>query len=304
MASPIRYLLTCLLAAAGALILPPQAARADDPADCTPYRDEWRTIAQQSDADVMLKFWTRVPLRCALLRDEVNARLKTANAAPTPRDANPGRGINMSAYASLEVRGYVLSRENDFPPNAIAYAVPIFLTTDQAQRFCPAFIKRMTFEGALSSQTQLRVQYAGRAVEIVPFAWPVTMWNGEPAACTTLVARYDIGRARAFLNAARSQLQARPQAASLTNAAGPFIVIARRRGDSIVVYDLSQAPDADYDRWLLETMTSLESNGGATGIVSPDWRDKLRFAVFSAVPAVRNALTDLVPGFGRAEARP
>lgn len=204
--------------------------------------------------------------------------------------------------ARLEVRGYVLARDGAIPRDARAYAVVAFRQASEAQRFCPAFRARLDFEGALVSGTDLTVTSRGLPVEIAPMIWPVTSWGAaDRPDCATLVARYDYAGARAFLQEARRSLAPLGLATTFNATSGPFIISARRSG-SLTVYDLSRAPDADYDRWLVQTVDGIESGVSGPAVVAPGWRDQMRFYAFSAVPSIEAALDVFVPGYAKARA--
>jgi hypothetical protein len=290
---PIAVVAVLMLCVSGVAI-------ADDPHDCDGFRSEWSAISRNGTLDQVLLLWARVPLRCPLLRSQINARREELINAPATPPAPGGRGAAVSPTTStVEVRGYVLSRETTIPGQALAFTIPVFLSQAEAQRFCPSFLARLSFEGRITANTQLRFRYAGRNVEVVPFVWPVTSWeNNSAATCSNLVRGYDYARARSFLNAAQSQILARQVNMPLRLTNGPYIVVARRQGGSVVLYDLSEAPDVDYDRWLMATIVGLENENAPrleSGVVAPGWRDRLRYHVFGAAPAMRNALSAFVP---------
>jgi len=207
------------------------------------------------------------------------------------------------------VRGYVLARDGDIPRDAVAYEIAVFRKKEEAARFCPAFLKRLTFEGGLTAQTELSVTSRGKPVEIAPFIWPVTAWTAADKAakptCEVLVARYDYAGARTFLAEAKSQLGARADlGGALASSDGPFIVVARKAG-ATTVFDLSRAPDVDWDGWLVRTIDAVEAGApvaaaGGKGVVAPGLRDQLRYYVFAAVPAIDAALGVFVPGYAKA----
>jgi hypothetical protein len=207
----------------------------------------------------------------------------------------------------IEVRGYVLARDGDIPKDAIGYAIPVFGTRAEAARFCPAFRNRLTFEGAIRATTDLDITERGQRIRVAPFVWPVTSWSPlwQPT-CANLVERYDYAGGRTFLAQARQQISARLGAsAPALSAGGPFIVTAARKGGAVLVYDLSAAPDTDYDKWLLRTIEAMErgrDNRAPAGVVTPGLRDQVRYVMFSLVPAIDQALGTFLPWYAQARA--
>jgi hypothetical protein len=199
----------------------------------------------------------------------------------------------------VEVRGYALTPENSVPANAIGYAVPVFTSTEQAARFCPAFLNRLSFEGALNSESRLTVRSYGRSVQIAPFVWPVTRWTAsDKADCVGLVARYNLSGARTFYTVAANAIRRQGGRPSDTLSDGPFIVTARRVSGTVMVFDLSRAPDNDYEKWLVRSVEQL-TDPTLTGrtIVTPSWRDRMRYYVFGSVAAFQPIIDVLIPGF-------
>lgn len=205
----------------------------------------------------------------------------------------------------IEVRGYVLARNDQVPANAIGYAVPIFTNRQEIDRFCPLFLDYMSFSGALNQGTPMRINSYGQEVLIAPFVWPVTTWSKDDKAdCKTLGDRYDISGARTFLKQAQQTIAAQGGRDIDTLKSGPFILTARRVSGSMVLYDLSQAPDDDYPTWLTRAVEQM-SNPAATQTmyVTPNWHDKARYYVFGAIPSFNGILNVLMPGFKDAHAK-
>lgn len=202
--------------------------------------------------------------------------------------------------ALIEVRGYTLTPEQSVPENAIGYAVPVFTSSEQAIRFCPAFLKRLSFAGALDTNTKLMVRTYGRSVQVAPFVWPVTNWSAaDRADCAGLVRRYNLSGARLFYTIALNAIR---QGGGSPNAlsGGPFIVTARRVSGTVMVFDLSRAPDNDYDKWLVRSVEQI-SNPALSGktMVTPGWRDRMRYYVFGSVASFRPIIDVLIPGFSK-----
>lgn len=206
----------------------------------------------------------------------------------------------------IEVRGYALAPDQSVPPAALGYAVPIFTSRDQAARFCPLFVKRLTFGGLLTRGTPLRVRSYGQDVRIVPFVWPVTDWKpSEAPECKRLVERYNISAARNFFQLAVQSIRANGGSASDIIADGPFIATARRVSGTVMLYDLSRAPDTDYQRWFTMAVEQLSNPAinGSSRYVTPPWRDKVRYYVFGSIPAWEGVLKILIPGFANEHAK-
>ncbi|WP_087124885.1 MULTISPECIES: hypothetical protein [Burkholderiaceae] len=205
----------------------------------------------------------------------------------------------------IEVRGYVLARNDQVPDGAIGYAVPIFTSRQEIDRFCPLFLDRMSISGALNKGAPMRINSYGQEKQIVPFVWPVTSWSANDTAdCKTLGDRYDISGARTFFKQAQQTIGAHGgrDIDALRN--GPFILTAKRVSGSMVLYDLSQAPDDDYPTWLTRAIEQM-SNPLATQTVyvTPNWHDKARYYVFGTIPAFNGILDVLMPGFKGAHAK-
>lgn len=226
---------------------------------------------------------------------------------PPPPPPPPAMAGDTPDAGVIEVRGYVLARDGAIPKDAIGYAIPVFGTREEAARFCPAFRNRLTFEGAIRATTDLDITERGQRIRVAPFVWPVTSWNGSmQPTCANLVERYDYAGGRTFLAAARQQISARLGAsAPALSAGGPFIVTAARKGGAVLVYDLSAAPDTDYDKWLLRTIEAMErgrDNRALAGVVTPGLRDQVRYVMFSLVPAIDQALGTFLPWYAQARA--
>lgn len=205
----------------------------------------------------------------------------------------------------IEVRGYVLVRNDRVPANAIGYAVPILTSRQEIDRFCPLFLDRMSFSGALNQGTPMRVDSYGKEVQIAPFVWPVTTWSeNDKADCKTLGDRYDISGARTFLKQAQETIAAHGGRDIDALQSGPFILTARRVSGCMVLYDLSQAPDGDYPIWLTRAVEQM-SNPAATETlyVTPNWHDKARYYIFGTIPSFIGILNVLMPGFTDAHAK-
>ena len=210
--------------------------------------------------------------------------------------------------AQISVRAFVLARDGAIPKDAIGYAVAVFTSPEQADRFCTVFRARLDFAGSLTGTTQLTVTEYGQRIRIAPFVWPTTAWPaGTPSSCANLVARYDFAGARLLLLAALAQMQAAGAPADALGAEGPFLVAAPRKGGAMTVFDLSRAPAVDYDKWLLRAVETLErgETGGLAPIVQPGVRDQVRFVAFGLAPVIEEALGVFLPGYAqaRAEAR-
>lgn len=216
------------------------------------------------------------------------------NNSPAPRGEN-----------RIEVRGYVLMRNDQVPLSAIGYAVPIFTSRQEIDRFCPQFLDRMSISGVLNQGTPMRINSYGREVQIAPFIWPVTTWSERDTAdCRTLGDRYDIAGARTFLRQAQETIASRGGRDSDALKGGPYILTARRVSGSLVLYDLSRAPDGDYPTWLTRAIEQL-SNPDATETlyVRPNWHDQVRYYVFGAIPSLTGIVNMLMPGFREAQSK-
>ncbi len=255
-------------------------------------------------------------LRCMLVSAVLV--LTTSCEVATPVNSSAGGGLlgapppvgwnNSPAPTGeklIEVRGYVLARNDQVPANAIGYAVPILTSRQEIDRFCPLFLDHISFSGALNQGTPMRVNSYGQDVQIAPFVWPVTSWSSDDKAdCKTLGDRYDISGARTFLKQAQQTIAAQGGRDIDALKSGPFILTARRVSGSMVLYDLSQAPDDDYPTWLTRAVQQM-SNPAATQTlyVTPNWHDKARYYVFGAIPSFNGILNVLMPGFKDAHAK-
>jgi hypothetical protein len=211
-----------------------------------------------------------------------------------PADERPG---------FIEVRGYALAPQDQVPTNAIGYAVPIFTDMSQIQHFCPLFRSQLTFEGALDAGTPLKVRSYGNTVQIAPFIWPVTSWTSDDKPdCKLLVERYNISGARQFFAIAQQAIRASGGQPADALEHGPFIVVARRVSGSVMVFDLSRAPDGDYKLWLSRAVEQLSNPiVDTTRVVRPPWRDQVRAYVFGVMPVFTGVLEKLIPNFTKAQ---
>ena len=244
----------------------------------------------------------------------------TASCASLPGTGNPSSGGGLlgppppigwnnspapTGQKLIEVRGYVLARKDQVPTSAIGYAVPIFTNRAEIERFCPLFLSQMSFGGVLDQGTSMRINSYGQEVQIAPFVWPATHWTKEDKAdCKTLADRYDTSGARIFLKRAQQTIAAHGGRDVDTLQSGPFILTARRVSGSMVLYDLSRAPDGDYPTWLTRAIEQM-SNPAATQTlyVTPNWHDQARYFVFGAIPSFNGILDALMPGFKGAHAK-
>jgi hypothetical protein len=198
----------------------------------------------------------------------------------------------------------VLTPADQVPPDAIGYAVPIFTTRTEAARFCPLALERVGFVGALTSSTPMFLDTYGETEDVAPFVWPVTAWTrGEPFDCAHLVARYNIAGAQVFLRKARRAIAAHGGVAKLANEDGPFIMTARRACGGVMLYDLSRAPNLDWERWLRQAIVDLSRPSDCrVTVVRPVMRDQVRAFVFASAPSWQGILKILVPGYNPATA--
>lgn len=233
------------------------------------------------------------------------ALIALAGCAMTGHQAGSAGGGVLNPFSNkpgpmlVEVRGYVLAPSGSVPQNAIGYAVPVFTTRQQAMRFCPAFLKRLNFEGMLDARTKLMARTYGQTVQIAPFVWPVTNWGPDDKAdCATLVQRYNISGARIFHTLALNAINRNGGGPAHALTDGPFIVTARRVSGTTMIFDLSRAPDNDYDKWLVRSAEQL-TNPTLTGqtYVTPTWRDRMRYYVFGSVDTFQGVIDVLIPGF-------
>jgi hypothetical protein len=200
------------------------------------------------------------------------------------------------------VEGYVLAPQDKVPDNAIGYAVPIFTNRDDAARFCPIFLSQLTFQGALTAHTKLIVDSYGQTVDIAPFVWPVTSWsNTDKPDCATLSARYNVSAAKQFFDLAQQAIVAHGGRTADTLEKGPFIMTARRLNRTVMIYDLTEAPDGDYSGWLQTAVGELSNplDIDETTEVEPSTRDKVRAFIFANEPTFDGILKILVPGYGQ-----
>jgi hypothetical protein len=205
----------------------------------------------------------------------------------------------------VEVRGYVLAPSASVPPDAIGYAVPIFTSREQAKNFCGSFIGRLSFGGRLDSNVKLQVRTYGQTVQIAPFVWPVTSWTtGDKADCVSLVARYNLSGARIFYKLAVDAIRANGGRPSDALSQGPFIVTARRVSGTTMIYDLSRAPDNDYEKWLVRAAEQLtDPSWSRQTYVTPRWRDRMRYYVFGSISTFQGIVDVLIPGFSKEHER-
>lgn len=197
------------------------------------------------------------------------------------------------------MRGYVLGPSDSVPAGAIGYAAPIFASTEAAARFCPVFRSGLTFAGALTAATPMRVLSMGETVDIAPFVWPVTGWAaGDAPDCALMAARYNVSGAQTLLRRARQTIRAHGGPANAGLSSGPFIMTVHRKGGAVVLFDLSQAPPQDYRKWLDRAVSDLTDPGAhTTQVIRPVPRDRVRAFVFNSVDSWIGVLAVLIPGY-------
>jgi hypothetical protein len=263
-----------------------------------------------------LRQLTRRALNAFEPRKKPTAPAPTSTApkshAPSSPPAPPNRGglggLVGSGTVLTSVRGFVLARDGAIPKDAIGYAVAVFTSPAQADRFCDVFRARLDFAGSLQGTTKLTVTEYGQRIRIAPFIWPTTTWpQGTASTCANLVANYDFAGARVMLRAALAQMEAAGAPADALGQDGPYLLTAPRKGAAMTIFDLSVAPPVDYDKWLLRAVEVVERGeaGGDTPLVRPGVRDQVRFVAFGLAPVIEEALGVFLPGYAqaRAEAR-
>lgn len=288
------------------------------PADAAaPYERDEEHAQRESEAGQVREMQRRE----AAAREDMERRRQEAEAAkrassgatrgltPPPREQGSPRsmttpGPSPAASIIIQARGFVLARDGAVPADAIGYAIVVFAQRAEAERFCPAFRERLTFEGSLRVDTDLSIQVYRKPVEVAPVIWPVTQWRAQTDQpdCAKLVERYDYAGARTWLATARAQIEQTGGAVKL--GAGPYIVTARRQG-TVIVYDLSRAPDSDYGSWLGRTIEGIETLSpryANAGVVTPGTRDQVRYWAFGVAREADDALGVFVPAYGKARA--
>lgn len=163
-------------------------------------------------------------------------------------------------------------------------------------KFCPAFMERMKVGRSISRTTEWTVTSYGFKTAVIPFIWPVTRWGANDRYnCKTLVARYNYAGAQAILDKARRALSGK-DATPLGNARGPFLLTQRQWGDRRVgLFDLSRAPVVDYGRWVTTAAERLSRPPrGASSVIRPAWRDRVRAYVFESVSAWEPLIKSIV----------
>ena len=240
-----------------------------------------------------------MPRARQLLRRAALAILLAATASCASLRSSSGGGLLSPGGSPIEVRGYALAPEQKVPADAVGYAVPIFTTKEQAQRFCPLLTSRLTFNGSMDASVKMLVRSYGQTVEVAPFVWPVSAWSaGQSGDCSTLVERYNVSAARTFYARATAEIQARGGGPAQAMGAGPYIMLVRRISGTVMLFDLSRAPADDYPRWLDKAIAQLGNPAvGGTGYVATSMRDNVRFYVFGAVPTFTGILNVLIPGY-------
>lgn len=224
-----------------------------------------------------------------------------------PMKSAAGGGIlgRDSGRTYIEVRGYVLAPDQSVPVDAVGYAVPIFTSSEQASRFCPQFISRLSGGGVLDARTKMKVSAYGRAVQIAPFIWPVSSWTaGSVADCGTLVGRYNLSGAKTFYGIAADQIRAKGGTAPGRLGEGPYIMAVRRATGNVLLLDLSTVPLGDYQHWFDQAVGFLtDPRIGDDGYRSATLRDQVRFYVFGSIPDFMPVLTMLIPSFKAGNAK-
>jgi hypothetical protein len=250
-------------------------------------------------------FKAEVPEQCRELLTQLKSRtdalarsLDTAATQGRTRTIDLVNGAVTASAAVISVRAYALARDDRIPADATALATVLFRDREQARQFCPTLINYLGFEGNLTAITNLRVASEGQRKEIVPFIWQITAGTipRDQVSCELLAKRYDLESARQLRAAARKRV-GRPLGE------GAYIVVTRLPGSAIVVYDLTDVPAIDYERWLAMTVAGLEEEGAEEPaddtVVQSGLRDVLRYYLFSATPTIRAALTAFMPNLGR-----
>jgi hypothetical protein len=206
-----------------------------------------------------------------------------------------------SEQPRAEVRGFLLGNDEGIPKAAPAFALPVLRDRVHAKALCDALNSRVDLNTPITTTTPMRTAEGKR---IVPLAWMLNVTTAEIAAsggadggralesCDTLAAAYDMARAERVREMAKTVLARAGQNPASLDDTGPFMIAATRDWSNVVVYDMSQAPQVDYQKWvddLIKDLEALEVRQG-TNVVEAGVRDRVRFFVFKTVPYVQSAM--------------
>lgn len=202
------------------------------------------------------------------------------------------------------MEGFILGADQTLPVDAVAYAIPVFSTREQAEQLCAGF-RPFGFDEWFTGTTPLSREVWGAPVAIVPFLWPVrdrtpnTLAGGMD--CPEMARRYNMAAAAvARRRAANALIRYGVIKTADEIATAPLVVVFDRTADRVIVYDFSKIPQIDFPAEVAQMKRDVEgmraAAAGFPAYFKADWRQELRFYAFQGEPALKELVYALAPG--------